>query len=84
MRTIMQSQKSVGIPGRPLDSNLDSIYQQYKQVIFDYCTLRKSASTTRAPFQYERIEKLALAGKDDACTVWKNIKNGKIEGYRLC
>jgi len=51
------------------------MYQQYTQVIFDYCTFRKTANTTRATFQDEKIEELALAVNIEACAARKNIKN---------
>ena len=75
MRTIIRLQKAVDIFGKPLDSDLQSMYLQYKQVIFDYRTFRKTASTSRSTFQDKRIEEYALQGNLEACTVRKNIKN---------
>ena len=56
------------------------MYQQYKQVIFDWRAFRKIARASRTIFQDKHIEKLALAGNIEAFTVRKNIKN--IEALR--
>ena len=73
MRTIVRLQSSVGINGRPLDRDLISMYQQYKQVIFAYRSFRKTASTSRTTFRDERIEEHEMAGNIEVCAIRKNI-----------
>ena len=51
MRTILRLQGRCGITGRPLDLDLQSMLLQYKQIIFDYRTFRKTAASTRTAFQ---------------------------------
>ena len=74
MRTIIRLQSAVGIIGRPLECDILSMYQKYKQVIFDYRNFRKTANITRAIFQDEHIKELALKRYAEACAVRKNIK----------
>ena len=74
MRTIMRLQGRCGITGIPLELDLQSMLHQYKQIIFDYRTFRKSAATTRAAFQDSRIEELALSGNQEATSIRKKIK----------
>ena len=51
------------------------MYQQYKQVIYDYREFLKRACTSRTIFQDKRIEELALTDSIEAYSIRKNIKN---------
>ena len=89
MRTILRLQGRCGITGRPLDLDLQCMLLQYKQIIFDYHTFRKTAASTRTAFQNSRIEELALSGNLEATTIRKKIKMRKnhlhvSDAYKTC
>lgn len=77
MQPIIQLQSTCGIGGQLLDPDLVSMYHQYKHVIFDYQTFRKTAITTRTILQDARIETLALANNLEASVVHKKVKHAE-------
>lgn len=65
----MRLKKTCGSSGWHLDSDLESMYTHYKQVIYSYIEFRKRAVTSRTTSQDKRIEEVVLSGDMEASTI---------------
>ena len=72
MQTIIRLQTQMNITEKVLESGLIEIYQQYKEIL--YFENSEKILTTRATFQDQWIEDMALLGQTEASEIWGKIR----------